>query len=59
MLDGKYNKENEKEIQEYWSKNKIYEFKYDENKETYSVDTPHTYSKRKLTYGAHFFLYSS
>jgi len=40
MLDGKYNKENEKEIQEYWSKNKIYEFKYDENKETYSVDTP-------------------
>ncbi len=41
MLEGKYNaKATEEKWQNYWQENKIYEFKKNSNKPTFSIDTP-------------------
>ena len=41
MLEGKYNfKEREKHWQDYWTDHKVYEFKKDSKRPTFSIDTP-------------------
>lgn len=40
MLDNKYSKDLEKEIQDYWKQNDIFKFEKIEEKELYSIDTP-------------------